>query len=157
MAFDRTNPADLQALQTEVNTDPIGMGYVPSSTKSGVLDPINTPADNVGGETTGADLTQRLLMDAILAAPTEFSPGGQFSDGEHSAIVAVVTMNLEEFGETQGIEEWRARIRTALTGAPGIIAALDAQSRALSRAEVLFGEGTTISQQDWFSARDYIP
>jgi len=27
MTFDRTDPADLLALKTEVNTDPISMGY----------------------------------------------------------------------------------------------------------------------------------
>ena len=31
---------------------------------------------------------------------------------------------------------------------------LDAQNVALSRAEVMFGQGTVISNQDWFAARD---
>ena len=34
------------------------------------------------------------------------------------------------------------------------VTALDAQNVTLSRAEVLFGQGTTITKDDWYAARD---
>ncbi len=52
--FDAANPADLAALKSEVNTDPISMGYaaVINQTQP-LLKLLNEPENNVGSETIG--------------------------------------------------------------------------------------------------------
>ena len=156
MAFDHTNQDHLNQLKTEVETDPIGMGYVPDSTKAGVIDPINDPARNVGGETTGAPLTRNLLMDAIMTAPAEFVAGPQFTEGDFNAVKAVLDLEDVDFGANGNIEKYRAVITAAFdsNNTRTIHTALINQSKALSRAEVLFGLGVEITQQGWFTARD---
>lgn len=160
MAFDRSDQTNLDWLHTEVLTDPLTMGYVPDSTQSGVIQPINDPAHPVWSlepqATVGAQLTPRLLLDAIQAAPESFGTGGQFSDGEREYIRLVVLASVGGFGEGIDtiIEDRRTAISTALTGTGAIKSALDAQLMSISRAAHMFGPGTAISSQDWFTARD---
>ena len=149
MSFDRSDPADLLALKTEVNSDPIGMGYDATGPTKAILDLLNEPASNVGGETTGEDLTVNLLLAAI--DPNELTVGGQFTEGELAWLKLVVesTQSPEE-----NIEQHRAKITALFQPSDQTRVDLEAQSRAMSRAEVRFGIGTNISRQDWFSARD---
>lgn len=149
MAFDRTNQQDLDWLHTEVFTDPISMGYVPGSTQQGVLARLNDPALNVGGETTGSDLTPRLLLDAI--DPADLTPSGNFTQGELEFLKLVVESSASI---DDNIEPWRAKITGMFQAQAATRQALEAQSRALSRAEVMFGADTQIGTQDWFEARD---
>ena len=145
MAFDQTNQTDLNALKSEVINDPLGMGYNPDDT-NGLLRLLNDPDNNVGGETTGADLTVALLLEAI--DPSDFV-GNQVTDGERVYLQAFMIRDLSD-----NIEAYRAKIVSALPAQSGTVAALNAQSRPLSRGEVLFGEETSISRQDWIAARD---
>ena len=56
-------------------------------------------------------------------------------------------------GSTIGTpQEDEAKFRTFAS--PASQAKLDAIIYALSRAEVLFGKGTVLSENDWFAARD---
>ena len=58
---------------------------------------------------------------------------------------------------TQGfgdITSYKVRWRGMFAANSETVVALDAQTSPLSRAEVLFGQGTVISKSDWFAARD---
>jgi hypothetical protein len=149
MAFDRTDPADLSALKSEVNTDPIGMGYaaVLNSTAQ-LLQLLNDGANNVGGETVATELTAEVLLSVIDWDDYASNPVGVGGRG--------LTDNLIAYGSLTGVslEQWRATVRAAYQPNSNTVQALDALVRTLSRAEVLFGAGTTITRDDWFAARD---
>lgn len=143
MAFDRTDPADLAALKTEVTTDPIGMGYNPISDNQ-VIKPINDPDANVGGETVGRVFTQEAMLEAL--DPTNLDDQ-QTNTGAGAYVQALASYQGD-------ISAFKAKFRAMFAANSATVQALDAQTRNLSRAEVLFGEGTVISVQDWWAARD---
>lgn len=149
MAFDRTNQADLNALKTEVETDPISMGYNPTGGTQPLLNLLNDPSNNVGGETTAETLTVDGLLDAIASSPDDASVDAQFSDGLQLFIGKLLNRDLET-----DIEQYRAAIQSSMQVNNPIRVFMEAQTRALSRAEVLFGVDTVISREDWFAARD---
>lgn len=143
MAFDRTDPADLAALKSEVNTDPIGMGYDPLGPTQPLLKLLNDPDDNVGGETAARPFDVTAMLDAL--DPTEY--GAQQTE----AGAAEYTNALVFYGDA---EPYKAKWRSMFAANSNTVTALDAQTAALSRAEVLFGQGTNITRDDWFAARD---
>ncbi len=147
MAFDVTNPADLLTLKTEQATDPIGMGYaaVDGSTKR-TLALFNDGELNVGGQTTGS-LTVRGLCGAV--DPDEMS-AQQVDSGKLRYVHAMMGQPLSE-----DISEFLPQLLVVFDqGGANTTAALNAALRRLSRAEILFGDGTVISKTDWFAARD---
>ena len=151
MAFDRSDPTDLASLKSEVNTDPIAMGYNPTGSTQQLLNKLNDPANNVGGDTATAPLTARLLWEAAADNSDDLTPHGQFSEGDQIAF-----RGLLEISESPDDDiSWaRTRVANLFPAQDGLRQALEAQVRALSRAEVLFGENTNISREDWFAARD---
>lgn len=150
MAFDLNNPADLLALKNEVTLDPLGMGYDPDTSTARLLKQLNDAAENLGGETTGETLTIRLLLRTCVDNPDDLTVGGQFTEGALEAIKMVfeASNHIDE-----DIEVYRAGITAMFAANDGLRLALEAQSRGLSRAEVLFGAGTAITKNDWFAAR----
>lgn len=149
MAFDRTNPADLAALHAEVNNDPILMGYaavIDNTTQ--LLKLINDPGNNAGGETAGVQLTVGLLLEHML--PSDFD-AVQVSDGERRYIESFLGRDF-----SLNIERYRPQIVAAFRANSTTVSNLNALSRPLSRAEVLFGEGTVIVRDDWIAARDIV-
>jgi len=151
MGFDRTNSTDLAALKSEVNTDPIAMGYNPTGATQQLLNLLNDPANNTGGETTSAPLTARVLWEIAADNPDDLTPHGQFSEGD-----ALVFQGLWEISIDPDADiSWaRMRVLNLFPANDGLRTDLEALVRALSRAEVLFGEGTVISRDDWIAARD---
>ena len=145
MAFDRSSAADKAALKSEVETDPIAMGY-PLPQPAQIIKLINDPADNVGGETTTDELTVALLLDVVDMADFDHPA---VSDGERRFIESFLNRELGE-----NIDRWRVKIRSAFQANSGTSQAINALVRPLSRAEVLFGEGTVLVREDWFAARD---
>lgn len=146
MAFDRSNQADLTALKTEVETDPIAMGYDPAGSTALILKLLNDPANNVGGETIAPKLSTRLLLEAIDPADLI---SAQVDAGELAFLESFMNRDLEmEF------DEFRTKITGVFQANQTSRQNLEAQTRPLSRAEVLFGEFTNISREDWFAARD---
>lgn len=148
MAFDRTDSADLLALKNEVNNDPISMGYaavIGSTTQ--LLKLLNDPVNNVGNETTNQTLTPRILLKEMVVADFD---SNSVTDGERRYLEAF--FNRPDLDES--IEEFRAKIRDAFKTNSTTVANIDALIRTLSRAEVLFGEGTVISRDDWLAARN---
>ena len=147
--FDATDPADLLALKTEVNTDPIGMGYDVNANVTTLMRLLNDPANNVGGETVGESFTPRLMLDVL--EPGDLTTGGQFTEGEQTWIRLLMESSATLDDD---IELFRAKFISVFPANATTVTNLAARLRDLSRAEVLFGEGTTLSNQDWFAARD---
>lgn len=152
MAFDRNNSVHLVTLRDEVANDPINMGYNTTSTQQ-LLNQLNEGENNVGGETTGETLTPYLLLQAFSQEPDDLTLGGQFTQGELDFIRMVLESTSNIYDD---IEIYRTAITTAFPANATVRQALEAQSRLLSRAEVLFGVDTSITRNDWFAARDYI-
>ena len=144
MAFDRTDPADLAALKTEVNTDPIGIGYDPAGPTAQLLQLLNDPSNNVNGDTVARPFDAAAMLDAL--DPTELD-AQQTEGGAGDYINALLNYQGD-------ISPYKAKFRSMFAANSATVVALDAQTAPLSRAEVLFGQYTTISRDDWFAARD---
>ena len=138
MAFDRTDPADLAALQTEVSTDPISMGYDPAGGTNQLLKLLNDPANNVGGDQSFRPFDYSALMDAL--DPTDFEAQ------QTVAGAATYSHMLLEISAYADISTYKTKWRSMFAGNSNTVTALDAQVVDLSRAEVLFGQGTVITR-----------
>ena len=149
MSFDRNDAADLLALKTEVNDDPISMGYaaVVDQTQQ-LLKLLNDPANNVNGDTADRVFTVEAMMDAL--DPTEYD-AQQTVAGTPSYVHTLVEMGSSARID---ISTYKAKFRSMFAANSATVVALDAQTSPLSRAEVLFGQGTTITRDDWIAARD---
>ena len=146
--FDRTDPADLLSLKTEVNTDPIAMGYAAAiNSTAQLLKLLNDPANNVGGETTNVELTAEVLLDVIDTA--DFA-SNQVDQGERDWIKMCFDYALSGIS----IEKYRAKIQGIFQVNSQTNQNINNLTRPLSRGEVLFGAGTVISRDDWIAARD---
>lgn len=147
MAFDRTDPADLLALKNEVNNDPIGMGYAAIVDQTALLlKLLNDPDNNVNNDTAARDFTAQALLDAL--DPRELD-SAQTEGG--AAQYAHMLIELAAYSD---ISSYKTKFRGMFAGNSATVTALDAQTKDLSRAEVLFGTDTTISRDDWIAARD---
>ena len=143
MSFDKENPAHLAVLKAEEATDPIGMGYAAANNTTWTLNLFNDSDNNVGGETANRIFDSAAMLDAL--EPTEFEAQ------QTSAGAAEYTSTLAAYGN---IENYKVKWRGMFAANSDTVVALDAQTSPLSRAEVLFGQGTVISRDDWFAARD---
>ena len=148
MAFDQNDPADLAALKSEVNDDPLGMGYaafVDTSTKK-LMDLLNLGENNLGGETAG----KLLVRDLFTAIDPEDLDAQQVDDGKLVYIQGLLNRDLSE-----DIAEWLPQIKLVFgSGAAATLGNLNSALRVLGRSEVLFGVGTNLSSKDWAAARD---
>ncbi len=152
MAFDNTSPADLLALKTEEADDPTTMRYaaVDGQTRK-TLELFNDGDKNVGGETIGEDFTSDIVLDVI--DPDEVTVGAKFSEGQANWLNYL----MAAAGSVRNFSAFEAKFRLLFadyTPSSTTLDALNLKTRALSRAEVLFGEGTTISKADWIAARN---
>lgn len=147
MAFDRSNPADLLVLKTEVTTDPDSMSYDIAST-SDILSKLNDPVNNVLPETGADKMTAEKLLKAIY--PEAVSAQDQFK------------LQLL-FESTGGLESDLSLFKANVSAlGAGLASAVASIVRDLSRAEVLFAiddsngvrESVYISRDDWIAARD---
>lgn len=147
MAFDRDNTADLLALKTEVNSDPLNMVYDVNDT-AGVLELLNNPSKNQVQQTGVARLTAELLLNAVF--DENLSTGDQFK----------VQLLFESSSSlTDDLSQFRDKVKTLSTQ---LATAIDLIVRPLSRAEVLFSgldangsnELVIISRDDWIAARE---
>jgi hypothetical protein len=146
MAFDVTNQADLTALKNEVEGH---VSYSPDDNVTVILQRLNDAALNAGGETGVPPLTTDSLMGVLwtntTATQLEFSLGLLFS----------MSASPDE-----DISRHRASIIAEAN--VGLTTDINALSRDLSRAEVLFAglddngstEFVTISNSDWIAARE---
>ena len=140
MSFDKENPVHLQGLQDEVTIDPISMGYLalPSTDTKKLVNALNESTSNVGGESAGAVFSHEVLL-------ATWEPKGVLNE-----MTPWIEALVRDTGDVVPYEaKYRANCGT------GSLAALDAIVQPLSRAEVLWGQGTTITNEDWYAARDY--
>lgn len=150
-AFDRTDPTDLAALKSEVNADPIGMGYDTNGGTPPLLSQLNTPSSNVGGETTGEDFTPDLALEVI--DPDEVTVGPKFTEGQ-STWLGYLMSAADSVSLFSSFEPKFRALFAGYTPSSNTLDALNARVQLLSRAEVLFGIDTVISKADWLAARD---
>lgn len=151
--FDITNQSHLTMLKNEVLTDPIGMGYnaVIDQTQN-LLKLLNNPSSNIGDGTPGQEtqisrpFSPQSLLDAL--DPTDFS-SPQTSTG-----AANYAHMLIEIGAYSSIEQYKLKFISMFANNSNTVEALIAQIREISRAEAIFGEGTSITRNDWITARD---
>lgn len=148
MAFDRNNPADLLALKTEVETDPVGVGYNPNGNENTLVDLLNSPAANPGLETGLDYITVKRLLDVIF----------------NEAISSQDQFKIQLlFEATEGFYDDLSDYRASIGGlSANLQLAVDAITRKLSRSEILFSsvdangttERTILTIDDWHAARD---
>lgn len=146
MAFDRTDPADLLALKTEVNTDPISMGYDPLGPTNAILKLLNDPESNIGGDQAARFFDASALLDAL--DPTDYESPQTVTGAANYCHILV------EMAAYNDISGYKTKFRSMFAANSNTVTALDAQVQDLSRAEVLFGLDTVISRDDWIAARD---
>lgn len=147
MAFDRNNTADLQALHDERSLDPVSMNYPVNDNQ--FIRVINDPGQNVGGETTVRPFDVDSMLDAL--DPAEL-------DNQQTTVGAdTYTQVLTDLGlALRDISAYKTKWRSMFAANSSTVQALDAQTRALSRAEVLFGEGVKLVVDDWIAARIFV-
>ena len=140
--FDINNTDDLITFRDEVANDPISMGYaaLPSTDTKKLLKTINNVEDNVEVPipTAGPIFSHEVLMQT-------WAPKGALNES---------TPWIEALTREQGdISQYEAKYR-ANCGSDSL-AALDDIIVQLARPEVLFGQGTVLTENDWFTSRDY--
>ena len=139
MAFDNTNQADLTALNNEVSIDPSTMGYAnaPIENTKELMKYLNDPSNNVNGDVAGsATFSHEVLMET-------WTPKGALNES---------TAWNEALTREGSPEPYKDKY-LANCG-PDSLAAYNALVQPLSRAEVLWGQNTVLTEEDWFLARD---
>jgi hypothetical protein len=161
MSFDVNNPADVQALNTEVYTDPIGMGYaaVINSTAD-LLALLNEVESNV--VPTKVNYPE-ILSDDVRAATTYVAFDNLLTP-EQDWLRWMTGFSADGIPNMPATAELKQKLAGVPTATGSIWATADrtemnAAMLALfqrdgSRAEVLFGFGTVITANDWFAARN---
>lgn len=139
--FDRTDPADLTALKTEVNTDPLTIGYV--------IDPTATLISQLNAKNY---TVQRAIDDVDI-----YEVAAVINDAEYDALPAYGKEWVKMFiVQPEGIKTSNYKTKflelfpNGSVTRTAAIALLDVPG---SRAEVLFGYGTVITRDDWAEAR----
>lgn len=138
---------DLQALNTEVFTDPISMGYDPDGKTKDLLDLLNLPENNAQPQSSNRVFDIAAMLDALV--PTDYGIS-QVTQGAPEYTNSLI-LGRPSVGQ---IAPYRDKWRAMFPDGSATAAALDAQQSELSRAEVLFGQGTVITRDDWLAARD---
>jgi hypothetical protein len=149
MAFDRNNPTDLQALKSEVETDPTGQDYASASgATQGILEKLNNPAENVSGDTINRP-TEELDVPDIA---------GVIDEGEYSLLNEYNKEWVKMFIKQDPsilLKPYQAKMLDIFPdGSTTRTAILALRQKDASRAEVLWGVNTYISRDDWIAARD---
>lgn len=154
MTFDRTDPADLAALNTEVTTDPLGIGYdVNGNVDTAIVEPINAKNYTVSKpRISAADVRAATTYDGydgLAIDEQEWLRWMTGSNGVGEENMPVTTDLRARLTGDGGTSIWAPADRVAMEAA--MLTLFDVPG---SRAEVLFGYGTTISRADWIAARD---
>ena len=151
--FDRNDPADLAALKSEVNTDPLGIGYDPLGGTQDILDLLNAKNYTVAKPKISSALVRSATTydayDTLAIDEQEWIRWMTGTDGFDEENM-VVTDDLRTNLSGPGADSiWAPAHRDEMNAA--MLALMDVPG---SRAEVLFGYGTSISRDYWFAARD---
>ena len=157
--FDINDPADLAALKTEITTDPNTYGYDPTSTYTGILDIINEKRGTITVSKpfiSPIDIKKETTYDAYNNLAIDEQEWlrwmtADVSGQENLAVTSDLRDRLTGVtgGSATGDSIWAVADRA--TFEPAMLSLIDVDG---SRAEELFGYGTTISRNDWIAARD---
>jgi hypothetical protein len=147
--FNVKNPAHLTALKTEVTTDPIGQDYASAQgATQGILDKLNIPANNVGGDSINKPTEELDIPD--IAGAIDAAEYALLSEYDKRWVDMFINRPVEE-----RLKPYQAKMLSLFTnGSVTRTAILGLRSKPASRAEVLFGVNTVISRDDWIQARE---
>lgn len=157
MSFDNTDATDLAELKSEVAVDPEALGYAAVVDETdALLSLLNDPND--------ATLLPKPGIDpAEVRAATTFDAYNDLSIDEQEWIRWMTGANAANNGSSLRVTtDLRARLTGPDSASIWSAAERDAMNAAMlalidvpaSRAEILWGYGTSISRADWFAARD---
>ena len=146
MSFDQQSTSDLITLNNEVYTDPLGLGYRPEDTDN-VLDTINTPENNTGGETAPEQFNSLLALQEIV--PADLNITGEFTGGERDWTLSTMTRPFED-----DLDSIRDKFIATLPSGSASVLNIEARTEAISRGEVIFGRYTEITRDDWLAAKN---
>jgi hypothetical protein len=155
MSFDVNDPTDLAELKSEIENDPLGLGYDVDGNSSVLVGLINE--DNPAFIVSKPKISSALVRSATtydafegLLGPEEnwlqWMTGSNGFEEENMVVTPDLRASLVGPGSAS---IWAVADRTEMNAA--MLALIDVPG---SRAEILWGYGTTISQSDWFAARD---
>jgi hypothetical protein len=140
---------DYTALKNEITTDPLGLGYalfVSAGNDQAVVDLLNTTTGPSAAQVSLPYLSRTTFLGAILPATLVLPTLSADLQSKWGRILAVVRasdgVDLTDSG-VQGL--------IALAAGDGVLTSDQAAAigkRTGSRAEVLFGAGTTIKNND---------
>jgi hypothetical protein len=136
----------LTALRTEIDTDPKALGFAALRTQTNAPEALAARLNEPGASAETLFKSYVLLEDALA----------EIVLSEFNALTAAQKTALDQFFRGVSLKTGSANMRTtlgALFPAGATRTALIAlASRAASRAEALWGEGTSILQRDVASA-----
>ena len=148
--FDRTNPAHLAALKSEIETDPIGMSYDINGGTFELLQLLNLPENNVGNDTINRPTEELDIPD--IAGVINASEFAALSSYDQQWVIMFINRPADEM-----LRPYQPKFLQLFgAGSATRAAVLALRSKDASRAEVLFGVNTAISREDWIAARDYV-
>ncbi len=157
MGFDNTDATDLAELKSEVEVDPTGLGYAAVIAETDALLALLN-------DKNPATLLERPGIDpAQVRSQTTFDAYNDLSIDEQEWIRWMTGANAASNGTSLKVTtDLRARLTGPDNASIWSAATRDAMNAAMlaiidvpaSRAEILWGFGTSISRADWFAARD---
>ncbi len=131
--FDKFNPDDGNALCYEMSNDPLNIGYPFIIGQTDVIrNLLNDRTGNPGGETGPQELTPEVILGAISF--------GDYKKTSEEGRSYLALFAGQRFGTN--LEPFRTQLLEVLPKG------FEFTQRSLSRAEVLFGQGTVISSSD---------
>ena len=154
MAYDGNKTADRTALNTELTTDPVAMGYDLTRLKNAAKI-INDVASNTSPETVSRGFPD-IQIDELLAKDPTDDNNSPIVGTEYDTLNDLDKMKLQAILTGGGVGEARViseSIRTFLRNSFGSGSTTYANVVALrtvdaSRADALFGYGSNITVQD---------
>lgn len=154
MAFDIGNPADVQALRTEIETDPAGQGYraptdyFAAGATVALLNLLRQP-DALGATNTLHTFSGEDLLASVIASGAEYEVvvTGHAQAGLRSEFMS----RMFAYGEAAIPRRFHSALQAVFSQAqaPTIRAAIIAEiTGPMRREEVLFGDDTVLSRAD---------
>ena len=153
MAFDRNDPTDLAELKDEMNTDPLAIGYDPLGANQPNVDLINAKKYTVDKpKIAAAEVRSTTTYDSynnLSIDEQEWIRWMTGSNGFDEENMTVTTDLRTQLTGPDAASIWAVADRAEMNAA--MLALIEVPG---SRAEVLWGYGTSISTTDWAAARD---
>jgi hypothetical protein len=154
MSFSADNPTHLQELKDEITNDPLALGYAAVLTETPLLLALlndKNPAYIVSKpKISAAEVRAAVTYDAYNNLAIDEQEWLRWITGSNGvneeSLVVTPDLRLQL---TSGSTFWAVSNRTEMQAA--MLAIIDVPG---SRAEVLWGFGSTISRAAWFTARD---